>query len=242
MDGCRCAGCPADGRLLAGGGRRLARLGASRPVRHGEGSEEPWFDADAVELLLVDVEHLALLHGQAAPALGRQPCGGDATRRPRAHAEHRRVHLDARRDPERRDVRRQGGGDVACRAVAAREQHEGRSRVREGARGRRRVGGARRLARRVDHDRVEPRLPHDILAHGPRGREHGHDRPSRRDDGERGERPVGGARHGAALGCRTLHRGPVAAGEARGAADAGHGIDDEAEHGQAAASPKYLRR
>jgi len=46
----------------------------------------------------------------------------------------------------------------------------------------------------------------------------------------------------AALGCRTLHRGPVAAGEARGAADAGHGIDDEAEHGQAAASPKYLRR
>ena len=70
----------------------------------------------------------------------------------------------------------------------------------------------------------------------------GRARPGRRDDGERGERPLCGARHGAALGCRALHRGPVAAGEARGAADAGHGIDDESEHGQAAASPKYLRR
>ena len=155
--GCRCAGGSTDGRLLAGGGRRLAGLGASGPVRHGEGSEEPWFDADAMELLLVDVEHLALLHGQPASALGREPCGGDATRRPGAHGEHRRVHLHARGDPEGRDVRRQGGGDVARRAVAAREEHEGRSRVREGARGRRRVGGRRRVARSVDDDRVEAR-------------------------------------------------------------------------------------
>ena len=136
----------------SGGSRGLARLGATRSERHGERAVELRFDAAAPELLLVDVEHLALAARAASPPR-TEPRGGEPPAARGLTANTGEYIFTPAGIAERRDVRRQSGGDIACGAVAAREQHEATRPRRRGRAAAADVSAARSSGRRrVGHD------------------------------------------------------------------------------------------
>ena len=173
--GCRSPRRGAHGRLLVRRASPPCAPGCGRrSVRHRERAEEPRLDAGTPQGVLVDVEHLALEHGEATPSASHAAAMPPAARGLTANTGEY--------------IFTPAGMPSAATCVArpaSPRRHRARCRRRRrrarATRPRRRVHAAaadvsaagRRLAAGwVDDDRLETGRTNDVLAHRPRRRQH----------------------------------------------------------------------